>query len=269
MFEEVDFLRREAESLLALVEPMSEADLAQPTPFKQWTVWDVIAHLHLADSWALASMDGAKTFSATVSAAISVMSRRGSLRDYAREHYAALPGRAILEAWRSGLQQLCTRLGEVDPKSRYAWFGPDMSARMFATARYMETWAHGQDVYDLLARPREYRDDIRAIVIIGLRTFGFCFRNRGLPVPPAEPYLRLTAPSGAVWEWNDPASAERIEGSAAEFCHVVTQGRNIADTRLQVSGEIARQWMAIAQCFAGPPENPPAPGSRVPKALPA
>jgi len=43
---------------------------------------------------------------------------------------------------------------------------------------------------------------------------------------------------------------------------VVTQTRNIADTRLQVSGEIAQQWMAIAQCFAGGAVMPPVPGTR-------
>jgi hypothetical protein len=25
---------------------------------------------------------------------------------------------------------------------------------------------------------------------------------------------------------------------------------------------VARQWMDLAQCFAGPPEKPPAPGTR-------
>jgi hypothetical protein len=53
-----------------------------------------------------------------------------------------------------------------------------------------------------------------------------------------------------------------VEGSASEFCQVVTQVRNVADTRLRVSGETARRWMAIAQCFAGGPETPPAPGTR-------
>jgi hypothetical protein len=43
---------------------------------------------------------------------------------------------------------------------------------------------------------------------------------------------------------------------------VVTQVRNIADTKLRVIGETATSWMSIAQCFAGPPENPPPPGSR-------
>ena len=57
-------------------------------------------------------------------------------------------------------------------------------------------------------------------------------------------------------------SPERVEGSAVEFCQVVTQGRNIRDTRLTVKGEGAVRWMAIAQCFAGAPKDPPAPGER-------
>jgi hypothetical protein len=72
----------------------------------------------------------------------------------------------------------------------------------------------------------------------------------------------LISPSGALWEWNDPATAERVEGSAVEFCRVVTQTRNLADTNLAVTGAIARQWLERAQCFAGPPEQPPAPGTR-------
>jgi hypothetical protein len=42
----------------------------------------------------------------------------------------------------------------------------------------------------------------------------------------------------------------------------VTQGRNIADTPLEVVGEIATRWMSIAQCFAGGPVDPPKPGER-------
>ena len=32
---------------------------------------------------------------------------------------------------------------------------------------------------------------------------------------------------------------------------------------LTVVGDTANRWMAIAQCFAGGPEDPPAPGERV------
>ena len=75
------------------------------------------------------------------------------------------------------------------------------------------------------------------------------------------PHLRLTAPSGAVWEYGD-AGADRIEGSAVGFAQVVTQVRNWRDTDLKATGPVAREWMENAQCFAGPPETPPAPGAR-------
>ena len=74
--------------------------------------------------------------------------------------------------------------------------------------------------------------------------------------------MRLVAPSGAIWEFGERRDDERIEGSATEFCQVVTQVRNVADTSLRVVGETAGAWMAIAQCFAGPAVDPPAPGAR-------
>jgi uncharacterized protein (TIGR03084 family) len=133
---------------------------------------------------------------------------------------------------------------------------------MFATARQMETWAHGQAIYDLLGETREATDQLRNIAEIGVRTYGWTFANRGLPVPGPAPYVRLTAPSGSIWEWNEPAADNAIEGDALPFCQVVTQTRNIADTDLRVTGEPARIWMNLAQCFAGRPEDPPAPGTR-------
>jgi uncharacterized protein (TIGR03084 family) len=126
----------------------------------------------------------------------------------------------------------------------------------------METWAHGQAIYDLLGQERSVGDRIKNVAVIGINTFGWTFTNRGLPVPEKRPSVRLTAPSGATWEWNQPDEGNVIEGSAVEFCQVVTQTRNIADTSLKVMGESASAWMSIAQCFAGPPENPPPPGTR-------
>ena len=53
-----------------------------------------------------------------------------------------------------------------------------------------------------------------------------------------------------------------MRGTAQDFCLVVTQRRHVQDTGLQLRGEVARQWMALAQCFAGPPADGPAPGER-------
>ena len=53
-----------------------------------------------------------------------------------------------------------------------------------------------------------------------------------------------------------------IEGLAEEFCQVVTQVRNIKDVNLKLVGDVANEWMSIAQCFAGGAETPPEPGAR-------
>jgi uncharacterized protein (TIGR03084 family) len=137
-----------------------------------------------------------------------------------------------------------------------------MSVRSSITARLMETWAHGQAVYDVLGQVRSDTDRIKNIAVLGINTFGWTFANRGIAVPAAIPTVRLTAPSGAIWVWGPPVADNLVEGSAVEFCQVVTQVRNLADTTLRVVGATAMHWMSIAQCFAGPPEDPPAPGSR-------
>ena len=80
--------------------------------------------------------------------------------------------------------------------------------------------------------------------------------------PEPVPYLNLTAPSGVIWEWNDASSPHSISGEALEFAQVVTQVRSVEDTKLNMVGPTAKQWMQIAQCFAGKPEIPPSKGTR-------
>jgi uncharacterized protein (TIGR03084 family) len=109
---------------------------------------------------------------------------------------------------------------------------------------------------------RQDTDRIGNIVRLGVNTWGFTWKNRRIEPPGQMPKLRLSAPSGAVWEYGEPSESGMISGSATEFCQVVTQCRNIADTALEVTGEVAHQWMAVAQCFAGPPQDPPIKGTR-------
>ncbi len=262
MFQEAVDLRAECASLTALLRTLEPGDWQRSTPFKNWTPWDVIAHLHLSDLWARASLRSPADFKVAIAPVFAAMQKQVALRDFTRERFAGLDGTALLEAWSTCLDALCAELVQTDPKARLAWFGPEMGARMFTTARYMETWAHGQDIYDLIGSKRVYTDSLQSIATLGVRTYDFCFRNRGQKPPEPAPYVRLVAPSGATWEWNEPSNEHRVEGLASEFCHVVTQNRNVADTALRYLGDSAQRWMAIAQCFAGPPEDPPGPGVR-------
>ncbi len=74
--------------------------------------------------------------------------------------------------------------------------------------------------------------------------------------------VELTAPSGEIWTWGPEDAQNRIAGPAEAFCLVVVQRRHVDDTTLEVAGEVARDWMLKAQCFAGPPVDGPKPGER-------
>ena len=255
-----DFLDESA-ALHALVAPLDAAALDRPTAFKGWTVNTVIGHLHMWNVAADLSLRDADAFNAFYEG-VRDFSRAGRLPEFERQWRDGLDGPALVEAWAAFFPEMAARFAEADPRARLPWAGPSMSARSSITARLMETWAHGQEVYDLLGVVRRNADRIGNIVILGVNTYQWTFANRGEEVPGPLPHLVLTAPSGAVWTHGEPSATERIEGLAEEFCQVVTQTRNIADTALKVTGPAATAWMAKAQCFAGPPNDPPAPGTR-------
>jgi uncharacterized protein (TIGR03084 family) len=82
-------------------------------------------------------------------------------------------------------------------------------------------------------------------------------RDRTPPDTPVR--VELSLPSGATFVDGDSDVGDVVRGSALDFCLVVTQRRNIADTALSVVGDAATEWMSIAQCFAGGATLPPDP----------
>ena len=262
MLQESLDLRAEADELHAFLKTLGEGDWGRPTPFLSWTTWDVVAHLHFFDRVSLLALTDVEAFAARRKRVIEDFAAGINGAEQTRQELGALGPAELLDRWHETCYEMAGQLGSSDPKRRLPWFGPDMGVRMFTTARYMETWAHGQEVYDLLRVPRTHTDRIKNIAVIGMKTFGWTFVNRGLEPPSAKPYVCLVAPSGEIWEWNELSESESIRGDAVDFCRVVTQGRNIADTALEVVGEIATHWMSIAQCFAGGPVDPPKRGER-------
>ena len=259
--EAIDF-RDESDTLLTLLDTLDEKDWERKTQFKDWTINDVIAHLHFGDYAAAVSLSDGAAFTALMRSFAAKAKQGARHLDSTHAWLGGAKHRELLIRWRNFSREMAEKFLVADPKLRVPWFGPSMSARSSISARLMETWAHSQAIYDVLGKTRVDADRIKNIVVIGINTFGWTFTNRGMPVPAQRPYIRLTAPSGAVWEWPQADETNLIEGRAVEFCQVVTQVRNIADTKLRVVGETAVSWMSRAQCFAGPPEKPPAPGTR-------
>ena len=258
---EAEDYRAELRTLFELLKDADDAAWEEPTRFKGWTAVDVLGHLHMFDRGAEMALRAPEELTALLTGYREGVRETGSGRAYTRRVLGDPKGPELRDRWRAFGETLADQFRNVEPQRRLPWAGPTMSARSCISARQMETWAHGQALFDLLGQERQDQDRIRNIAVLGVNTFEWAFKNRGLEAP-EKPFVKLTAPSGLIWTWNDPGAASSVEGSAVEFCQVVAQTRHVDDTALVVRGEAAQAWMPIAQCFAGPPENPPAPGVR-------
>jgi len=253
----------ESEVLYRLLAEREASDLLLVTQFKSWSIEDIIAHLHVSNRLAHEALRDPVRLKASFDAIGTRTAGGLSMQEAMREALGSLEGEPLLRAWREGSHALFEAFRTADPRGRVPWAGPEMSVRSSVTARLMETWAHGQAIFDRLGVIRSEADRIRNVAVLGVNTFGWSHRVRGLEMPAVTPRVRLEAPSGESWEWNPEVEADQVRGLAVEFCQVVTQTRALADTSLSIRGPIATQWMSIAQCFAGPPEDPPRPGTRL------
>ena len=251
----VDDLRAEGDALDALVADLTDQQWSTPTPAEGWTVAHQIGHLSWTDnvaerttSGAAGDTDAAAEFDLTLKQA---WSDPMGFVDTAAEEQARDP--ALLATWRSRRRAMTDALATVPPGVKIPWFGPPMSAASMATARLMETWAHGQDVADALGVVREPTERIKGIAHIGVRTRDFAYALNQ-QTPPAEPFrVELTSPGGELWSWGPEDAAQRVTGSAADFCLLVTQRAHRDDLDVTAFGAEAEHWLTIAQAFAGPP----------------
>ena len=233
-----------------LVARLSPEQWATPTPAPGWSIATQIAHLAWTDDVAALAAADPGQFQAELTKALAEFD--GYVDRAAAERAQQEPPQ-LLQSWREGRAALADALRAVPDGTRIPWFGPPMSAPTMATARLMETWAHGQDVADALGRTREATPRLRHVAHIGVRTRDFAYLVRDLPVP-AEPFrYELTGPDGELWTWGPEDAAQRITGPALDFCLLVTQRRNPADLAVEARGADAEQWIGIAQAFAGPP----------------
>jgi uncharacterized protein (TIGR03084 family) len=255
-------LLAEYRELAALCDTLTPAQWTAPSAFYGWTPWDEIAHLCFFDETALLSVREPERFA---SEAVTLNARVGGGEEFSaiqRAAFGHLDGPALLALWRARHEALARELAMLDPKARLPWYGPPMSARSFASARLMETWAHGQDVWDVARCRRPATARLKHIAHLGFTTFGWTFANRGLPVPEVVPHVALQAPDGSLWQWGDANSAHRVNGTAEDFCLLVTQRRHADDTALRYTDGPISDWLHMAQCFAGPPADGPKPGVR-------
>jgi uncharacterized protein (TIGR03084 family) len=243
-------LRAESDDLDALVAPLDADRWSQPTPAPGWTVAHQIAHLLWTDRVALLSVTDEAEFGEVLTGALQ--DPLGFV-DAAAEELATTPPAELLSDWRTTRERLHDALLTVEEGRKLPWFGPPMSAASMATARLMETWAHGLDIADALGVQRPPTERLHSIAHLGVRTRDYAFVVNEL-APPSAPFLvELRAPAGDTWSWGPADAAQRVTGAAEDFCFLITQRRALSALDITAHGPDAQRWLEIAQAFAGPP----------------
>lgn len=241
-------LEAESAEVDAMVAGLDERGWALPTPAPGWSVKHQIVHLNWTDEVALLAATEPERFTEWLHSGIS-----GSLVDDSVAERVVVSDASALQQWRDGRSALRTALLAHDPEAKLPWFGPPMRAPSMATARLMETWAHGQDVADALGIDREPSSRLRHVAHIAVRARDYAFQVNGRTPPEAPFRVELLAPDGTNWTWGPEDAEQRVTGPALDFCLLATQRRHRADLTVSASGPDAEAWLGIAQAFAGPP----------------
>ena len=261
MEQAADFLK-DSRTLYELMGDRNIRDFKKTTNFKNWTISDVFGHLYVFNIASIKTLESSNEFENFFDPFLTGLQGGKSFLELQKSFVENYNDRELFEIWWQSSLEVNKKYLNADPKLRLSWAGPTMSARSSITARQMETWAHGQEIFDCLGVIREEGDQIKNIVHLGVSTFAWTFLNRQLDLPKEVPYVSLILPSGAPITYNQESNLNFVSGSAVEFAQVVTQTRNVKDTSLTVKGVVAEAWMSLAQCFAGKAEDPPAKGQR-------
>jgi uncharacterized protein (TIGR03084 family) len=241
-------LNGEVAALSQLLSGLSDNQWSSVTPAEGWNVADQVIHLGLFDQRCLWSIVDEERFRTDLHGMATV----GGVEGLQNSQRGKSPAE-LFSWWRDGAQELAHTSLAVDLSKRCAWYGPSMSARSMLTARLMETWAHGLDIADAVGESIAPTDRLIHVAHIGVRAMGFAFIANGRKAPEEEVFVELLAPSGETWTWGSPDAASSVRGSAFGFCCAVTQRRHVNDCGLTAIGDVAQEWMSIAQAFAGPP----------------
>jgi uncharacterized protein (TIGR03084 family) len=243
-------LQAETDELDALVADLSAKEWSAPTPAEGWTIAHQIAHLAWTDRAAQLAVTDPESFAVLLRQATADPS---GFVDQGASEGASLPPGELLAAWRKARAELAEALQAVPDGSRLTWFGPPMSAASMATARLMETWAHGQDVADALGVRRVPTARLKHVAHLAVRTRDFAYRVHDRQPPASEFRIELTAPDGSTWTWGPQDAEQQVIGPALDFCLLATQRRHPDDTDVRAVGDDAKAWLGIIQAFAGVP----------------
>jgi uncharacterized protein (TIGR03084 family) len=240
-------LKAEQEYLDRFLSTLSGTQWDLPSPAEGWTLRDSVSHVAHIDEVATALLRGDNT-PLEIAAKVLFKFTEIGVEKGRKKNYSE-----ILPWWREVRSIMMEELAKCDPRQRIPWFARPMGAKAFATARLMETWAHGLDCFDAVGVEPEDTDRLRHVALLAYMARSFAYQVNGLSMPDTPLRLELFLPSGQLWAMGEENAPDRIRGKAGEFCRVAVRRRHWKDMNLEIEGDEAKRFIEIVQTYAGPP----------------
>lgn len=247
MKEILEDLRAEQDNLAEFLLKLTDSQWDLPSPAQGWTLRDCVSHIAHIDEVAVQILQGDLSPLEEAKRVLMGFNEIGVSRG------RSMSAQQILDWWEKARREMLEQLFGLDTKSRIPWFAMPMSAKAFATARLMETWAHGLDIFDAVGQAPKDTDRLRHVALLACLARPWAYQINGLQPPSIALRVELILPSGKLWSYGPEDAPEVIRGSASEFCRVAVRRLHYKDTNLKAQGQEAQRFLEIAQTYAGLP----------------
>jgi len=245
MREAVGELAAEQSDLEKLLRDLSLEAWHRPTPAAGWDVRDEVSHL--ADTEEIAHDTASGGPRQLNEEALSFPSPEAFTESGCEKGREMAPA-DVLEWWVNGASRTRAVLEQMDPKTRVPW-GLGMSARTLATARLMETWAHGLDIRAAVGAPLNETVRLRSVAWLIVQALPYAFGVAKRDQPPGTLRVALDF-EGEQWSFGSEDADNVIRGPAGEFCRVGVQRLNLDDAQgLKAEGSLAEAALRVARAF--------------------
>ncbi|MFQ5947936.1 MAG: maleylpyruvate isomerase family mycothiol-dependent enzyme [Acidimicrobiia bacterium] len=235
----------EQQALDQFLQKVPERNWKLPTPAEGWDIRDTISHLAWTEEYAYHALeeDGSRLPETAGEDPPEEFAQAGI--EVGRQKRPP----EVIEWWRHARARVVDSLSRRNADENVPWLATSMSAKSFATARLMETWAHGLDIHHALGEEAEDTPRLRHVAWLSWWALPHAFRNAGEEyVEPVR--LELVGPNYAKWVFGPEDTDQVIRGVAGEWCRVTVQRLSFEDaTTLKAEGEVAESALRVARAY--------------------
>jgi len=233
----------EEQSLDQFLQRINPRAWQKTTVHHGWSIQGVVSHLADSEDYAHNALgEGGSRLSD-----IESFGSMAALNEAGIAKGAGMRPQDAIEWWRGARAKVVEELSRRKADDRVPWFYGDMSAKSFATARLMETWAHGLDLYAAVGEEPEDTIRLRHIAWLAWAMLPHAFGEAGLDYP--EPVrLEVLGPQYSKWVFGPEDSGQVIKAQAGEWCRVAVHRLGLAEAgTIKTTGALAEQAVKVVR----------------------